>query len=148
MIHLTEAAQNELERIIQNEGKGSKAIRLGVKGGGCSGYVYQMGFETESREGDEVINDGRVPLFVDHKSMTLLDGIQIDFTSDILNRGFKFNNPNASKSCGCGTSFLFNRQSGSKVGPWHLSSRASFVEAAFWTDRGLRSRSSSLNNLQ
>ena len=105
MIHLTEAAQTELERIMLDEGKGNTAIRLGVKGGGCSGYVYQMGFETESKNGDSVINENRVPIFVDSKSLALLDGIEIDFTSDILNRGFKFNNPNASKSCGCGTSF-------------------------------------------
>jgi iron-sulfur cluster assembly protein len=105
MIHLTEAAQKEMERIIAQEGDEARGIRLGVKGGGCSGFSYVMDFEKQAREGDQVLNDQRVPIFVDYKSMAYLDGVEIDFLSDILNRGFKFTNPNASKSCGCGTSF-------------------------------------------
>lgn len=105
MISLTESAQSELARIMREEGDSHKGIRLGVKGGGCSGFTYVMGFEDEPRENDQVLNQERTPIFVDAKSMTYLDGIQIDFLSDLLNRGFKFNNPNAAKSCGCGTSF-------------------------------------------
>jgi len=105
MISFTDAAQNDLDRIMNQEGRGKSGIRLGVKGGGCSGFTYVMQFEEQPRETDEVLNGDRTPVFVDPKSGTYLNGIQIDFTSDLLNRGFKFNNPNAVKSCGCGTSF-------------------------------------------
>ncbi len=105
MITLTESAQRELERIMREEGSRNKGIRLGVKGGGCSGFTYVMEFEDDKREHDTVLNEERVPIFVDSKSLNYLDGIEIDYLSDLLNRGFKFNNPNAVKSCGCGTSF-------------------------------------------
>ena len=105
MIEFTEAAQNELKRIMAGEGKGQTGIRLGVKGGGCSGFTYVMSFENESRDGDSVLNEDATPVFVDNKSMLYLDGLRIDFVTDLLNRGFKFQNPNASQSCGCGTSF-------------------------------------------
>lgn len=105
MVTLTQAAQYELERIMQAEGKGNKGVRLGVKGGGCSGFTYVMNFVTEGKESDTVVNGNQVPIYVDPKSLAYLDGIEIDFESDILNRGFRFNNPNATKSCGCGTSF-------------------------------------------
>ena len=105
MITITENAQKEFERIMQEEGVKAQGIRMGVKGGGCSGFTYVMAFETEQKDGDITVNAGDVPLFIDPKSLELLKGLEIDFTSDLLNRGFKFNNPNASKSCGCGTSF-------------------------------------------
>ena len=105
MIQLTEAAQQEMARIIAQEGDNARGIRLGVKGGGCSGFSYVMDFEKEPREGDQILNDDRVPIFIDHKSLEYLDGVEIDFMNDILNRGFKFKNPNASKSCAGGTSF-------------------------------------------
>lgn len=105
MISLTAAAQFELERIMAHEGAGNKGVRLGVKGGGCSGFTYVMEFVKEGREDDHVVNPDRTPVFVDRKSMEYLEGIEIDFENDILNRGFRFNNPNATKSCGCGTSF-------------------------------------------
>ena len=105
MIILTEAAQKELERIVKTESQNATGIRLGVKGGGCSGFTYVMEFAERKSEQDAVLNEERVPLFIDPKSMAYLDGIEIDYMSDLLNRGFKFNNPNASKSCGCGTSF-------------------------------------------
>ncbi len=105
MITLTEAAQQEMERIMSSEGGNSMGIRLGVKGGGCSGFTYVMSFADAKRDNDRILNEARVPIYIDGKSMAYLEGIEIDFASDMLNRGFKFNNPNASKSCGCGTSF-------------------------------------------
>ena len=105
MIHVTENAQRELERIMREEGRSHTGIRLGVRGGGCSGFSYVMDFEKEMREQDKVVNEDRVPIFIDPKSFMYLDGLSIDFSSDILNRGFKFQNPNATQSCGCGTSF-------------------------------------------
>ncbi len=105
MINLTDAAQNELKRIMSQEGEGNKGVRLGVKGGGCSGFTYVMDFANHPKEGDHVLNENTVPIFIDAKSLDYLDGMEIDYMSDLLNRGFKFNNPNATKSCGCGTSF-------------------------------------------
>lgn len=105
MVTLTQSAQFELDRIMEQEGQDSKGIRLGVKGGGCSGFTYVMEFVNEGKQGDLVANEALVPVFIDPKSMQYLEGIEIDFESDILNRGFRFNNPNATKSCGCGTSF-------------------------------------------
>jgi len=105
MIHLTEAAQQEMERIMANEGKGHRGIRLGVKGGGCSGFSYVMTFAEAQGDRDQVMNETRVPIYIDEKSLFYLDGLEIDYATDLLNRGFKFINPNASKSCGCGTSF-------------------------------------------
>ncbi len=105
MITISEPAQNELVRILQEEGKGSEAIRLGVKGGGCSGFTYVMDFANEANESDHQFNKERVPIVIDAKSITYISGLHIDFASDLLNRGFKFSNPNATQSCGCGTSF-------------------------------------------
>jgi len=105
MLTITEPAQLELDRIINHEGKGNRGVRLGVKGGGCSGFTYVMEFVNDPKEDDTVFNDDRTMVTVDPKSMVYLDGIEIDYENDILNRGFRFNNPNASKSCGCGTSF-------------------------------------------
>lgn len=105
MINITEKAQSEFQRIMQEEGAQATGIRMGVKGGGCSGFTYVMSFETAKKDGDITLNEERVPLFIDQKSFVYLEGLEIDFVSDLLNRGFKFRNPNATKSCGCGTSF-------------------------------------------
>lgn len=106
MITMSEKAQLELQRIIRDEARGAaRAIRLGVKGGGCSGFTYVMDFADEPGEGDQVFNTDRTPIYVDAKSLLYIGGLHIDFTSDMLNRGFKFSNPNATQSCGCGTSF-------------------------------------------
>lgn len=104
MLTVSESAQKEFKKIIAQEAQ-VKGIRLGVKGGGCSGYSYVMKFETDPREDDQVVQVGEVSIFIDPKSWTLLEGLEIDYVSDILNGGFKFKNPNATVSCGCGTSF-------------------------------------------
>lgn len=105
MISLTETAQLELERIMSQQGSDKKGIRLGVKGGGCSGFTYVFDFEDSIRDNDKVFNEDRVPVIVDGKSMTLLEGLEVDYETDMFNRTFRFNNPNATQSCGCGTSF-------------------------------------------
>lgn len=105
MIEVTESAQGEFKRIMQEEGKDHAGIRLGVKGGGCSGYSYVMDFVKDPKDSDTLFNGERTPIYIDPKSLDLIDGIVIDFSSDLLNRGFKFKNPNATQSCGCGTSF-------------------------------------------
>ena len=69
MVHVTEAAQLELERIMNHEGKGNRGVRLGVKGGGCSGFTYVMSFVNEGKDNDSVFNEERTPIYVDPKSM-------------------------------------------------------------------------------
>ncbi|MCB1044308.1 MAG: iron-sulfur cluster assembly accessory protein [Acidobacteria bacterium] len=105
MIHVTEKAQAELERILREEAGHATAIRIGVRGGGCSGFSYVMDLVTAPNDDDQLFNADRTPIYIDPKSLQLIQGLQIDFASDLLNRGFKFSNPNASQSCGCGTSF-------------------------------------------
>ena len=106
MITITPNAQREFQRIMREEAESdATGIRIGIKGGGCSGFSYVMQFESQAREFDKVINEQVVPLFIDAKSLVYLSNIEIDYATDLLNRGFKFNNPDAVKSCGCGTSF-------------------------------------------
>ena len=80
-------------------------LRVGVKGGGCSGLSYSLGFDKEAREGDKIIAKDGVNLFVDPKSLFYLSGTELDYTDGLNGRGFVFNNPNATRSCGCGSSF-------------------------------------------
>lgn len=105
MITLTESAQLELSRILSAEGAGKKGIRMGVKGGGCSGFTYVLDLSEGPRDNDQIFNNDRVPIYIDPKSLMMIDGIEIDYTTDMFNRAFKFSNPNATASCGCGTSF-------------------------------------------
>jgi iron-sulfur cluster assembly protein len=80
-------------------------LRLGVLGGGCSGLSYQFKFEPKPRPTDNVFNFDGVQVFVDPKSIVFLDGMTLDYKESLMQSGFEFQNPHASKSCGCGTSF-------------------------------------------
>ncbi len=80
-------------------------LRIGVKGGGCSGLSYSLGFDGERRETDEVLEINGVQILVDAKSLFYLDGTELDYTDGLNGRGFVFNNPNAVRTCGCGSSF-------------------------------------------
>lgn len=81
------------------------ALRVGVKGGGCSGLSYSLGFDAEIREGDGLYDIDGIRLVIDPKSLFYLSGTELDFTDGLSGRGFVFNNPNAVKTCGCGSSF-------------------------------------------
>ncbi len=104
MIQLSESGQNEVKRLLSQEKPGS-FLRVSVKGGGCSGLSYDVKFDTEQQEYDRVFEVGGVKIVCDSKSLVYLDGMTVDFSRDLVGGGFRFVNPNASGSCGCGTSF-------------------------------------------
>ena len=104
MIQLSESGQNEVKRLLSLEKPGS-FLRVSVKGGGCSGLSYDVKFDHEQREFDRVFDVADVKIVCDSKSLVYLDGMMVDFSRDLVGGGFRFVNPNASGSCGCGTSF-------------------------------------------
>lgn len=105
-ITITEKAISEIKKIMEeNSVPAEYGLRIGVKGGGCSGYTYSLGFDPETREGDTIIEQNGIRLFVDGKSLFYLSGTQLDYSSGLNGKGFIFNNPNATKTCGCGESF-------------------------------------------
>ncbi len=106
MVTLTASAAEEVKRLMEKEGKPGLGLRLGVKGGGCSGMSYIMSIDALiPKEGDSVFEQEGVKVLVDAKSHLYLDGTTVDFKSAIMGGGFEFRNPNAKHSCGCGTSF-------------------------------------------
>ena len=106
MIELTDRAAKEIRRIIQEQNLGaSTALRVGVKGGGCSGFSYTLGFDDQVAEIDQISEVDGIRVVCDPKSFLYLNGTRIDFEDNLMGRGFKFGNPNAAKSCGCGESF-------------------------------------------
>jgi len=107
MITLTGRAVLEITRIMAEQNLGQNAyLRVGVKGGGCSGFSYTLGFDNEApSEIDQVFEQEGIQVVCDPKSFLYLHGIQIDFETSLMGRGFKFTNPNARNSCGCGESF-------------------------------------------
>lgn len=109
-IKLTEKAAEELKtlmaREIENQNlKQGAGLRLMVVGGGCSGFSYKMGFDENIAQGDRVEDIGGVKVVVDPKSYLYLEGTEVDFHDGLMGRGFVFNNPNATGTCGCGSSF-------------------------------------------
>lgn len=106
-ITLTETAAREISSIIKQQELDSAKIRLrvGVKGGGCSGFSYILDLTENSKESDEAFEQHGVQIICDPKSYLYLNGTTIDFKDEIMGRGFVFQNPNATTTCGCGSSF-------------------------------------------
>ena len=104
MIQLTPSAISEAKRLLEKQGKSSAHLRIGVQGGGCSGLSYKLVFD-ETRAGDHVQEFEGLKVAIDPKSDIYLDGTTLDFVDGLEGRGFKFLNPQAKKSCGCGESF-------------------------------------------
>ena len=105
-IIITEKAKKEILRIMgSNNIPENFGLRVGVKGGGCSGLTYTLNFDENIKDGDTIIESENVKLFVDGKSLFYLMGTQLDFSDGLNGKGFLFNNPNATKTCGCGESF-------------------------------------------
>lgn len=107
MITLTERAAGEVKTIIQQQNLDNDKtyLRLGVKGGGCSGFSYTLDLTETVGENDEQWDIHGIKVICDAKSNIYLDGVQLDFKDEIMGRGFVFNNPNATHTCGCGSSF-------------------------------------------
>ncbi len=103
-VTLSERAANHIRNFIAKRGKGI-GIKLGVRTSGCSGMAYKLEFADVAETGDVVFESHGVNVFVDPKSLTYLDGTELDFVREGLNEGFKFNNPNVKNTCGCGESF-------------------------------------------
>lgn len=104
-VHLTQGAINQLRRIFQEQNlSDDHGLRIGVKGGGCSGFSYVMGFDVQ-KEKDEVYEISGFKVFIEKSHALYLLGMEIDWLDGLNNRGFTFNNPNAKRTCGCGTSF-------------------------------------------
>ena len=106
-ITVTDKAVAHIRAALLKEGISpeSGGLRLGVQGGGCSGLSYKILFETQPRERDRIFTFGDVRVFVDPKSFVYLAGLTLDWEETLMRQGFVFQNPNAQKSCGCGTSF-------------------------------------------
>ena len=103
-IELSNSAKIEVKRLLDKENKSELGLRLGVQGGGCSGLSYKLNFD-KKREGDHAVDAGSFSVFVDPKSFLYLNGILLDYVDGLQEKGFKFVNPNAKNSCGCGESF-------------------------------------------
>lgn len=107
-ILLSEKAAREIKTIIKDQGlpEAETRLRVGVKGGGCSGFSYMLDLVEEApAESDEQLESNGVHILIDNKSYLYLNGTEIDFKEDVMQKGFVFKNPNATSSCGCGSSF-------------------------------------------
>jgi len=106
-IQVTEKAVKRIRAVMVKEGISAEegGLRLGIKGGGCSGLSYSIGFDTHPRDRDRVYEFDGVRVFVDPKSFIYLHGMTLDYEETLMRQGFTFINPNSSRSCGCGTSF-------------------------------------------
>ncbi len=106
-IQLTERAAQEVKTILEQQSLPAEGtfLRLGVKGGGCSGFSYSLDLTEAKSEQDEEFDAFGVKLVCDPKSYLYLNGVTLDFKDEVMGRGFVFNNPNATHSCGCGSSF-------------------------------------------
>jgi iron-sulfur cluster assembly protein len=103
-IQVTPKAIQKIRQTFDREGVFG-GLRLGILGGGCSGLSYQFKFETKPRERDNIFEFDGIKIFIDPKSLIYLRGLTLDYKESLMQSGFVFENPNASKNCGCGTSF-------------------------------------------
>lgn len=106
MITITDKAKSKIDNLMHDSHLDSSYfLRVSVKGGGCSGLSYNLDFDNEEKTGDQFFEDRGIRIALDMKSFLYLAGTELDFTDGLNGKGFNFNNPNASRSCGCGESF-------------------------------------------
>ena len=117
MITLSERAVTELKDLMSTQAKTDSALRVWVAGGGCSGLSYGMALDDGApEEGDQIFEQDGVKIFVDGLSLNYMDGSSVDFVEDALGGGFKIENPNATSTCGCGSSFKTEGSEGGGCG--------------------------------
>ena len=104
-IIVTEGAVKKLKNVMKSDNKEDYFLRMSVEGGGCSGMTYKMDFDKQQKEFDKVFKSNGLTVICDLKSWLYLKNVEIDYSDDLLNGGFKIKNPNAERTCGCGTSF-------------------------------------------
>jgi iron-sulfur cluster assembly protein len=106
MVTVTDKAKSKIEKLMADSGlDNSYFLRVSVEGGGCSGLSYKLDFDNEEKKGDQMFEDQGIKLALDIKSFLYLAGTELDFTDGLNGKGFNFNNPNATRTCGCGESF-------------------------------------------
>ena len=105
VITLTDNAASKVKELVDAEGEGDLALRVAVRPGGCSGFSYEMFFDSELEKDDQVTDFAGVKVVVDPSSAQLLEGATLDYKDGLQGAGFAINNPNAQKTCGCGQSF-------------------------------------------
>nr|WP_121273349.1 iron-sulfur cluster assembly accessory protein [Pedobacter schmidteae] len=106
MITITDKAKSKIDQLMEeSQMDASYFLRVSVKGGGCSGLSYNLDFDDEEKTGDQFFEDKGIRIALDMKSFLYLAGTELDFSDGLNGKGFNFNNPNASRSCGCGESF-------------------------------------------
>jgi iron-sulfur cluster assembly accessory protein len=104
-VTLTDHALEMVKAALEQENLTGHGIRIGVVGGGCSGFQYSMDFENVTRDGDFVVEQAGLKLYIDAMSSMYLQGVTVDYVTGLQGAGFKFVNPNAKNTCGCGSSF-------------------------------------------
>ena len=104
-IVVTKDAVKKLKNVMKSDDKEDYFLRMAVEGGGCSGMTYKMDFDKQQKEFDKVFESNGLKVICDLKSWLYLKDVRIDYSDDLLNGGFKIKNPNAERTCGCGTSF-------------------------------------------
>jgi len=105
MIKVSNNAKNQAIKLMAEDKKDGSFIRVGVKGGGCSGLMYELNFDNELTDNDKELEDNGVKVVVDKKSVLYLVGTELDYEGGLNGKGFIFKNPNANRTCGCGESF-------------------------------------------
>jgi len=105
LVELTPSAQEHVSRLMEREKKLGSLLRVSVMGGGCSGLSYKMSFEEAPADADNLIEFGKLKVLIDPRSALFLKGIMVDYVDGLNGSGFTYTNPNAKRSCGCGTSF-------------------------------------------
>ena len=105
MILVSDNARDKLNQLLIEDNSGKEYVRVGVESGGCSGLVYKLDFDDSMNNEDELVEHNDIKLVINKKSILLLAGTTLEYSSGLNGKGFVFNNPNANRTCGCGESF-------------------------------------------
>jgi len=104
VVTLTDKAAAKVKSLLEKENKKDYGLRVGVIAGGCSGYMYDIGLEKSPKENDRVLEEKGIKIFMNEESIAFMKGASVDYVESLQNSGFKINNPNVKRSCGCGHS--------------------------------------------